>query len=70
MKSLAEQKVQTIAILILTAIAVAVALKLFSSVLIPFVLAIFLTFGLSPLIDVQIRRMRIPRLVLWHCLAF
>ena len=63
MKSLAEQKVQTIAILVLTSIAVAASLKLFSSVLIPFVLAIFLTFGLSPLIDVQIRWMRIPRFV-------
>ena len=63
MKSLAEEKVQTISILILTSIAVAAALKLFSTVLIPFVLAIFLTFCLSPVIDVQIKRMRIPRFV-------
>ena len=63
MKSLAEEKVQTISILILTSIAVAASLKLFSSVLIPFVLAIFLTFGLSPLIDIQIMWMRIPRFV-------
>ncbi|NIP50566.1 MAG: AI-2E family transporter [Aliifodinibius sp.] len=62
-KSITEEKIQTVCILILTSIAVAAALKLFSSVLIPFVLAIFLTFCLSTLIDVQIKWMRAPRFV-------
>ena len=63
MKSLAEEKIQTICILILTSIAVAASFKLFSSVLIPFVLAIFLTFCLGTLIDVQVKWMRAPRFV-------
>jgi AI-2 transport protein TqsA len=58
-----EGRVQTICLFVLTTIAVAVSLKLFSSVLIPFVLAIFLTYFLSPLIDVQIKWMRVPRFV-------
>jgi AI-2 transport protein TqsA len=63
MKHLAEERVQTICILILTSVAVAAALKVFSSVLIPFVLAVFLTFCLSPLIDLQIRWMHVPRFI-------
>ena len=63
MKQITEERIQTISLLAITGIAVAVSLKLFSTVLIPFVLAIFLTFCLSPLIDIQIRRMRVPRLV-------
>ncbi|MHC4744956.1 MAG: AI-2E family transporter [Planctomycetota bacterium] len=63
MSSLTEEKVQTICMLILTSIAVAASLKVFSSVLIPFVLAIFLTFCVSPLIDIQIKWLRVPRFV-------
>jgi AI-2 transport protein TqsA len=47
--------------LILTALAITGALYLFRSVLIPFVLAIFLTICLTPVIDSQVRRFRIPR---------
>ncbi|MBN1806613.1 MAG: AI-2E family transporter [Sedimentisphaerales bacterium] len=56
-----EQRIQTICLLILTALAIAGALYAFSSVLIPFVLAIFLTLCLIPAIDVQTRWLRIPR---------
>lgn len=58
-----EQPIQTTCLLILTALAVAVSLRLFSSVVIPFVLAIFLTFCLSSLIDVQIRCLHLPRVI-------
>jgi AI-2 transport protein TqsA len=56
-----EQRIQTICLLILTALGITGALYLLSSVLIPFVLAVFLTLCLTPAIDVQVRRLRIPR---------
>ena len=56
-----QQRVQTICLLILTALAITGALYLFKSVLIPFVLAIFLTICLSPVIDAQVKKFRIPR---------
>jgi AI-2 transport protein TqsA len=56
-----EQRIQTICLLILTALAIAAALYALSSVLIPFVLAIFLTLCLIPVIDVQMKWLRIPR---------
>ncbi|MHC4121578.1 MAG: AI-2E family transporter [Planctomycetota bacterium] len=56
-----EQRIQTACLLILTALGIAGALYAFSSVLIPFVLAIFLTLSLIPVIDVQMKWLRIPR---------
>jgi AI-2 transport protein TqsA len=56
-----EQRIQTGCLLILTALGIAGALYAFSSVLIPFVLAIFLTLCLIPAIDVQMKWLRIPR---------
>ena len=56
-----EQRIQTICLLILTALGIAGALYAFSSVLIPFVLAIFLTLCLIPAVDVQMKWLRIPR---------
>jgi AI-2 transport protein TqsA len=56
-----EQRIQTGCLLILTALGIAGALYAFSSVLIPFVLAIFLTLSLTPVIDIQMRWLRIPR---------
>jgi len=58
-----EQRAQTICLIILTAIAIAVALKLFSTVMIPFVLAVFLTYCLKPLVDFQRRRLHAPHLI-------
>ena len=57
-----EQRIQTICLLILTALGITAALYFFASVLIPFVLAIFLTLCLIPAIDVQMKLLRIPRL--------
>jgi AI-2 transport protein TqsA len=56
-----EQRIQTICLLILTALGITGALYFFSSVLIPFVLAIFLTLCLIPAIDIQMKLLRIPR---------
>jgi len=56
-----EQRIQTGCLLILTALGIAGALYAFSSVLIPFVLAVFLTLCLIPAIDVQMKWLRIPR---------
>lgn len=55
------QKIQTGCLAILTVIIVAVALNMFSSVLIPFVLAFFISFCLRPLIDIQVKYLRFPR---------
>ena len=56
-----EQRIQTICLLILTALGITAALYFFASVLIPFVLAIFLTLCLTPVIDIQMKLLRIPR---------
>jgi AI-2 transport protein TqsA len=56
-----EQRIQTICLLILTALGITAVLYFFASVLIPFVLAIFLTLCLIPAIDIQIKLLRIPR---------
>jgi len=56
-----EQRIQTGCLLILTALGIAGALYAFRSVLIPFVLAVFLMFCLTPVIDVQTKRFHIPR---------
>ncbi len=56
-----EQRIQTGCLLILTALGIAGALYAFSSVMIPFVLAVFLTLCLIPAIDVQMKWLRIPR---------
>ena len=57
------QRIQILCLLILTALALAAALFQFASILIPFVLAVFLFFCLIPVIDVQMRLFRIPRLL-------
>ncbi|MHC4167249.1 MAG: AI-2E family transporter [Planctomycetota bacterium] len=56
-----EQRIQTVCLLILTALGIAGAMYAFSSVLIPFVLAVFLTLSLIPAIDIQMKWLRIPR---------
>ena len=56
-----EQRIQTVCLLILTALGITAALYFFASVMIPFVLAIFLTLCLTPVIDVQMKWLRIPR---------
>ena len=56
-----ESRVQAACLVILTTIAVGGALYWLQPVLIPFVLAIFVALALSPLVDLQIRVLRLPR---------
>jgi predicted PurR-regulated permease PerM len=56
-----ERRIQTVCLLIVSAVAVAVSLYWLSSVMIPFVLAVFFSFGLTPFIDLQVRVLRMPR---------
>ena len=58
-----DRRVQTVCLLTLTLIAVGVTLALLQPVLVPFVLALFLSQCLAPLILVLMRRGRLPRLV-------
>ena len=60
-EALAYPRVQTVCLVALTLIALGVALYLLKPVLVPFVLAVFLTYCLTPLIDVQRRYLRMPR---------
>ena len=58
-----EQRFQTICLFILSSIAIAFALYWLRPVMIPFILAVFLTFVLSPIIDFQMKYLQFPRLV-------
>jgi AI-2 transport protein TqsA len=55
------QRVQTFCLVALTLIALGAAAYLLRPVLVPFVLAVFLTYCLTPLIDAQRRYLRMPR---------
>jgi AI-2 transport protein TqsA len=58
---LREQRLQTVCLLILSVIAIALALLWLRPVMIPFVLACVFAIGLSPLIDLQTSYLRFPR---------
>ncbi len=53
--------VQTICLVVLSALAVAAALYWLAQVMVPFVLAVFIAYGLSPLVDLSVRRLKFPR---------
>ena len=55
-----EQRIQTICLLVLSAVAVAAALYWLRPILIPFVLAMFFALGLTPLVQAQKRWLRLP----------
>jgi AI-2 transport protein TqsA len=55
-----DRRVQTVCLLILTLIAIGVAMALLQPVLVPFVLALFFAQCLTPAIDFQVHR-RVPR---------
>lgn len=57
----ADRQVQTVCLLILALLAVGGALYLLRPVLVPFVLAVFFTYCLSAVIDLLMRRLRMPR---------
>jgi len=56
-----HQRVQTVCLVVLTTLAVGMALHWLAPVMIPFVLAAFFAFVLSPLIDIQVTRLKLPR---------
>ena len=56
-----EPRIQTLCLLVLSTVAVGAALYWLSPVLVPFVLAIFFTYCLTPVIDFQMRYLRAPR---------
>jgi AI-2 transport protein TqsA len=58
-----DQRVQTVCLLVIAATAVGMAMYFLRPVLIPFVLAIFFTQLLVPVVDVQVHRLRFPRVV-------
>lgn len=62
-QSRADRRVQTACLLILTFIASGFALWALRPVLVPFVLALFFTYWLTPIIDVQVRRFGVHRWV-------
>lgn len=56
-----ERRIQVVSLAILAAVALAGALYWLRPVMIPFVLALLCTHGLTPLVDALVRRMRVPR---------
>ncbi len=57
-----QQRVQTVCLVILSTIAIAGALRWLAPVLVPFVLAVFIAMGMSLMIDLQMKHLRVPRL--------
>jgi AI-2 transport protein TqsA len=56
-----QRQVQTVCLLLLTGIALGAALYLLQTVLVPFLLALLLCYCLDPVIDAQVRHLRLPR---------
>lgn len=56
-----EQRIQTVCLLVLTAIAAGWALHWLRPVMIPFVLAVFLAIALGPVVEAQVRVFKAPR---------
>jgi AI-2 transport protein TqsA len=56
-----EQRIQTVCLLILATVSVAATLYWLRPVMIPFVLAVFLAIGLSPIVEIQVDYFRAPR---------
>ena len=56
-----EQRIQTVCLLILSTATVAAALYWLRPVLVPFVFAVFIAYGLLPLIELQVRQLHLPR---------
>jgi AI-2 transport protein TqsA len=56
-----ERRILVVCALVLTTIAVGVTLHWLRGVMIPFVLAVLLAYGLAPLVDIQRASLRLPR---------
>jgi len=55
-----DVRIITICLILLTVFSTGAVLYVLRAVLVPFVLALFITMGLAPLIDLQVRRWRFP----------
>ncbi len=62
-KHYTELQVQTVCMVVVTAFTIGMGLYLLRPVLVPFILAVFLAFMLTPILDAQTRLLRIPRIV-------
>ncbi len=60
-KLIRGQRVQTFCLLILSGFALSLSMYFLSAALIPFVLAVFIYYCLSPVIEVQVQKLRLPR---------
>jgi len=60
---LQERRIQTACLLILSAVGTGFALYWLRPVMVPFVLAVFFALGLAPVVDVQVRTLKLPRLL-------
>lgn len=58
-----DRRIQTVCLLVLTGIAVAATLYWSQPLMIPFVVAVFAAFTLTPLVDFQVHRWHLPRMV-------
>ena len=58
-----DLRIQTVSLLIVSTVLVAVSLYWLQSVMIPFVLALFLALGLAPAVDLQMRWLRLPKAI-------
>ncbi len=56
-----HRRIQNICLMVLSAVAIGFVFFWFRSVLVPFVLAVFFAYALGPVVDIQIRRLRVPR---------
>ena len=56
-----DQRIQTVCLFVLATVAVAGALYWLQAVMVPFVLSLFIALGMSPLIDLQTSKLRMPR---------
>lgn len=60
-ESLVDLRIQTVSLLVIATVLVALAMFWLKSVMIPFVLALFLALGLAPLVDLQMDWLRLPK---------
>ena len=56
-----EERIRTVCLLLIATVVVGAALHWLSPVMIPFVLSVFFALALSPLVDFQVDRLRMPR---------
>ena len=56
-----QLRIQNVCLMVLSAVAIGFVFFWFRAVLVPFVLAVFFAYALGPVVDIQIRRLGVPR---------